>query len=29
MVPPAAASQDRILSALREFGMPLVTELRA
>jgi 4-hydroxy-tetrahydrodipicolinate synthase len=29
MVPPSGVSQQRILSALREFGMPIVTELRA
>jgi 4-hydroxy-tetrahydrodipicolinate synthase len=29
LVPPSAASRQRILSTLREFGMPVVTELRA
>jgi 4-hydroxy-tetrahydrodipicolinate synthase len=29
MVPPSGVSQQRILSALRDFGMPIVTELRA
>jgi 4-hydroxy-tetrahydrodipicolinate synthase len=29
MVPPSGVAQQRILSALREFGMPIVTELRA
>jgi 4-hydroxy-tetrahydrodipicolinate synthase len=29
MVPPGDVSQQRILSALREFGLPIVTELRA
>jgi len=29
MVPPGAASQQRILSTLRDLGMPVITELRA
>jgi 4-hydroxy-tetrahydrodipicolinate synthase len=29
MVPPADVSQQRILSELREFGLPIITELRA